>query len=132
MRKTMAVLAALAMLFVACGGDEEEPPANGDGATEECQDLTGSATFTITQSDNEFSPRCAIVELTQGLTLVNEGSRSHTFTIDGTRIDILNPAGETQNLEGGPEGLQPGSFIVYCRFHGSADGSGMTMEIRPS
>lgn len=131
MHKTMAVLAALTMLFVACGGDDE-PPANGDGATDECQDLTGSATFTITQSDNQFSLSCAIVERSQGLTLVNEGGNPHTFTIDGSQVDIENPAGETQNLEAIEGALDAGTYTVYCRFHGNPDGTGMSMELRAS
>jgi plastocyanin len=98
----------------------------------ECPDLTGGETFTLTLSDNEYDLACAQVSRMQGLTLENTGSNSHTFTLDGTSIDVEVPGGETQNLEPPGEALAAGTYTVYCRFHGSADGSGMSMELRVS
>jgi plastocyanin len=130
MRKVLAVVAVAAFALGACGGDEE----GGDGGeTEttgaECEDLTGSPTFTITIADNSFSPACAIAERSQGLTLTNEGGNNHTFTIDGTQVDVEVPGGETANLEAINDALAAGTYTVYCRFHGNPDGSGMSMEL---
>ena len=119
-------LSALTLLLAACGGDDEGN--GGDG--EACPDLTGDETFTVTMSDNEFDPACAQVTRMQGLTLENTGSNPHTFTLDGTSIDVEVPGGETQNLEAPGAVLPAATYTVYCRFHGSADGSGMTMELR--
>jgi plastocyanin len=127
-RRIVVAVGALALLLAACGGDDD---GNGGGA-EECPDLTGGETFTITLSDNEYDPACARVTRMQGLTLENTGSNSHTFTLDGTSIDVEVAGGDTQNLEPPGEVLAAGTYTVYCRFHGSADGSGMSMELRVS
>jgi plastocyanin len=125
-RRFVVAVGALALLLAACGGDDEGN--GGDG--EECPDLTGGPSFTITLSDNEYDPACARVTRMQSLTLENTGSNSHTFTIDRTSIDVEAPGGEMLNLEPPAEVLPAGTYTVYCRFHGSADGSGMSMELR--
>ena len=123
--RMLLVLGTLTLLLAACGGDDE-----GDGDGEACPDLTADETFTLTLSDNEFDPSCARVTRMQGLTLENTGSNSHTFTLDGTSIDVEVAGGDTQNLEAPGAVLPAATYTVYCRFHGSADGSGMTMELR--
>jgi plastocyanin len=123
----LLVLGALISALAACGGDDE---GNGGGGAEACPDLTGGESFTITTSDNEFDPTCARVTRMQGLRLENTGSNTHTFTIDGTSIDVEAPGGETLDLEPPAEVLPAGTYTVYCRFHGSSDGSGMAMELR--
>jgi hypothetical protein len=125
-QRFVVVVGALTLLLAACGGDDGGN--GGDG--EECPDLTGGASFTITLSDNEYDPTCAQVTRMQSLRLDNTGSNSHTFTIDGTSIDVEAPGGETLNLEPPAEVLAAGTYTVFCRFHGSADGSGMSMELR--
>jgi plastocyanin len=125
-QRFVVVVGALTLLLAACGGDDGGN--GGDG--EECPDLTGGASFTITLSDNEYDPTCAQVTRMQSLRLDNTGSNSHTFTIDGTSIDVEAPGGETLNLEPPAEVLAAGTYTVFCRFHGSADGNGMSMELQ--
>jgi plastocyanin len=123
----MVVLGVLVLLLAACGDDDG---GNGGGGADACPDLTGSESFTIRMSDNEFDPTCARVSRMQRMALENTGSNTHTFTIDGTSIDVEAPGGETLDLDPPAEVLPAGTYTVYCRFHGSADGSGMTMELR--
>ena len=127
-RRIVMVLGALTLLLAACGGDDDEA-GGGDGEVA-CPDLTADESFTVTMSDNEYDPACVQVTRMQSLTLENTGSNAHTFTLDGTSIDVEVPAGETTNLDPPGEVLPVDTYTVYCRFHGSADGSGMAMELR--
>lgn len=128
--RMMLVLGTLTILLAACGGDDEGSGNGGGNGGGGCPDLTGDESFTVTLSDNEYDPACARVTRMQGLTLENTGSNSHTFTLDGTSIDVEVAGGDTQNLDPPGEVLAAGTYTVYCRFHGSADGSGMAMELR--
>jgi plastocyanin len=127
MRKLVALAVVGMVALVGCGGGDDGGDG-GDGG-DACADLTGSATFTITLKDNVFDPTCATAERSQGLTLTNEGGINHTFTIDGTQVDVEVPAGETSNLEPINDALEAGTYTVYCRFHGTPDGGGMSMEL---
>ena len=139
MRRLMFVLVAvLAAGMVACGGGDETPPTTtGDtGATTgttgttgsaECADLTAGDTFTLTISSFEFDPPCFTARAAQSISIVNEDSADHSFTISGTQIDITVPAGETFNGESVSGVLEPGTYDFFCRFHPSMTGT-ITVE----
>jgi plastocyanin len=137
MKNLMIVLGiALALTAAACGGDDEDvaappetPAATGPtgttaqtgptGATgDECVDLTGEgATFTIVMSRTEFVPECFTASASQGITIVNEDQLAHTFTIEGTMIDVQVNAGDEFQGEPISGVAAPGTYELICRFH---------------
>ena len=133
MRRLVFVLVAvLAMGLVACGGDDETPPAaTGDtgatGTTAGCADLTDGDTFTLTISGFAFDPSCFTARAAQSISIVNEDSADHSFTISGTQIDTTIPAGETFNGGSVSGVLEPGTYDFFCRFHPSMTGT-ITVE----
>ena len=127
MRRLMALLAIGAFALAACGGGDGE--GDGDGVAP-CTHLTVGATFTITMVGTSFEPECVVANRSQGLTLENTAGVAHTFTIEGTQVDVEVAGGETANLEPINDAIAAGTYIVYCRFHGTPEGSGMAMELR--
>jgi plastocyanin len=130
---TIVLGTALALTAAACGGGDEDvaappetPAATGTtagtgtkGATgAECVDLTGEgATFTIVMSRTEFVPECFTASASQGITIVNEDPLAHTFTIEGTMIDVQVNAGDEFQGEPISGVVAPGTYELICRFH---------------
>ncbi len=149
MRRILIVLAALALLAAACGGDEgdeatgptdvtaatgpteptaatgptEPTAATGPTADGDCVDLTGEGEiFTITISGFAFVPDCFIARASQGIQIVNEDAASHTFTMTGTDINVGVSAGETFNGEPIAGIVEPGTYGFLCTIHPSMTG----------
>lgn len=151
MRRFALIVLALALLGVACGGDEEPalqgtaPPAETEAATEAPATSVagvdgtvnnhGEETFTTEEFDLEmelddfyFEP--TFVKAPGGATatieLHNEGDVTHNFTVEGTDVDEDVEAGETKTVtvELGTETLQP----FFCEYH---RGAGMQGGFRP-
>jgi plastocyanin len=131
MRKSVFVLiAVLALGLAACssddGGGEETGSATGGStgaAGGDCVDLTGEgAVFTITISDFAFVPDCFTASAAQGITVVNEDSSDHTFTMAGTPIDAPIAAGGTFNGEPITGVVEPGTYDLLCTIHPSMTG----------
>ena len=125
MRKVVLVLAVVSVALVGCGGGGDSGDGGGGGGGGACTDLSSGSTFTIKQQDTQFSPNCVIAKRSQGLTLTNSDGVTHTFTIDNTPIDVEIQAGTTQNLDPINDGIDPGTYTFYCRFHGQPDGTGI-------
>ncbi len=122
MRKLVFVLVGVfAFGLTACSSDEGGEATGAEtGSTEsgECADLTGEgATFTITISDFAFDPNCFTASASQGITIVNEDSADHTFTMAGTEIDAPIAAGETFNGEPISGIVEPGTYDFMCTLH---------------
>jgi plastocyanin len=109
MKTRASIMLVLAATFVlaACGGGGDDSAAGGDGAAE------ASTTTTVTMQDNEYAPGDPVVG-TGELTLVNEGSSPHTFTVEGEDIDVEVEAGSeaTASID-----LAPGTYTLFCEFH---------------
>lgn len=86
-----------------------------------CTDLTSSSKASVTMSGFAFDPACLIVKSGSSLTLTNKDSADHTFTIDGTSVDISVPAGQT--VSGSIGGLSAGTYTFHCRIHPSMAGT---------
>jgi plastocyanin len=132
MRRSVFVLVAvLALGMVACGGGDEAPPSTtgetGATGSADCADLTAGDTFTLTTSNFAFDPSCLTARAAQSITIVNEDSADHTFTISGSQIDVTIPAGETFNGEPISGVLEPGTYDFFCRFHPAMTGT-ITVE----
>jgi plastocyanin len=133
------------------GGDNNNPTTTGGGSTSSsttgstsaggsttaatsgggsnCSDVSANADFQVVMKNFAFNPNCIIAKNTQKLDLENDDSATHTFTIDGTPIDVTMDPGSQQELDAPGSSLPPGTYTFYCRFHGSPDGSGMAGKI---
>lgn len=81
----------------------------------------------VTMADTQFDPRNIDVEAGTTVTWTNEDSTTHTVTSasDNWTKDVEVPSDEetTHTFE------QNEVYDVYCRFHGDADLSGMSMKV---
>jgi plastocyanin len=124
----------LGLLGAACsnyGGDNPTPaPASNQSASSasasgggnfDCAGQ-GPGKFSLTQSGFKFDPAtfstksCTIVDLD------NKDSTTHTFTIDGSPVNVTLPGGTTNSAV---LALAPGTYTFYCTIHGTPDGGGM-------
>ena len=128
MRKLVVVLAVVALAGVGCAQDEE-PVVQGEPSpevTEKAAEVNehGTKTFTDENFETEvelddfyFEPTYikAPGGSTATLELFNEGSATHTFTVDALNIDEeLEPeVRRTIEVELGTETR----YEFYCRFH---------------
>ena len=133
MRKTLVVLISLtALAGAACSsGGEDTGGSTGDGATgatsatgctaDNAVDLTGDDPFVVTIQDLAFSPDCFAAASASSITIENKDSVTHTFTIDGTQVDVSIDGGQTFNGESA--GLKPGTYPFHCKIHSSMTGT---------
>lgn len=136
--RNFAVIGALAgmlMLATACSSSSSTTSA-GVGATstsptataEAPTDVTGKATFEVEVDSFYFAPSALDGSAGQQITLTlkNESSTTHTFTIDDQNVDVtLAPGAEEQVDVTFP---QSGSALFYCRFHKTSGMTG-TLEV---
>ncbi|MEW6059816.1 MAG: cupredoxin domain-containing protein [Actinomycetota bacterium] len=128
-RVALVLVATLALFGAACSSDGNGGGSaygggmgSSDGCTEaNAVDLSGDNPFTITIGDFAFQPNCVKAASASSITIVNNDSVSHTFTIDGTQVDVTIPAGETFNGESA--GLAPGTYEFYCSLHPDMTGT---------
>jgi plastocyanin len=114
---------SMVLLLASCGGGDggggggARPTSTDAGPSADCVESTE-----ITAVDNEFEPICAIAATGDELTVTNEGSAPHTFTIDGTDVDEdLAPGDETTAAV--PEGLEvEAENEFHCTIHPSMVG----------
>jgi len=131
MRKTLVVMVALtALAGAACssGGDDTGGSTGATGATsasgctaDNATDLTGDDPFVVTIQDLAFTPDCFAAASASSITIENKDSVTHTFTIDGTQVDVSINGGETFNGESA--GLAPGTYPFHCTIHSSMTGT---------
>jgi plastocyanin len=135
MRKLLiAVVAMVALSSAACssddGGGASSPNAAETGATgstgaactaDNAVDLTGDDPFTIMIKDFAYNPSCFAAASASSITITNEDAVTHTFTIDGSPVDVSIPAGETFN--GDSAGLDPGTYQIHCTIHPTITGT---------
>lgn len=104
------------------GGNGDGGGGGGDGDGSAAQE-----TADIAMVDSQFDPRNARVEVGATVTWTNEDSTSHTVSSASDNWDL------DVTVDGGGEAThtfeESGVYDVYCRFHGSADLSGMSMKI---
>jgi plastocyanin len=100
----VAVIAAL-VLLPACGGDETPP--------EGCSDPVDATTVEL--SDFAFRPNCLSADAGATITLENTGDAPHTFTVEGTDVDVEVDPGSS--AEARLAGADPGTYAVTCTLH---------------
>lgn len=123
------ILAAGALLFVAaCGGRAEVAQPTPTGTAAACPDLSGAeAGASVRLLDFEFSPDCFVMDGRQGLSLQNDGSVVHNFTIAGTQVDLDTPPGAETNTEAIGGVVPDGTHRFFCSYH---EDQGMSGEVR--
>jgi plastocyanin len=118
--RLLGVVVAASLTLAACGGgDDGEAGGTTDGSVD-----SGSATSTVTMTDNDYSPAEPVVA-SGAVELVNDGASPHTFTIDGEDVHVEVAAGETGTAT---VDLDPGSYTLYCEFH-RAQGMETTLTV---
>ena len=127
---------SMVLLMTACGGDSGTSDGGGGGAygaggggyassTSTPTDATssgdgstgseGSGGQTLTQVNYQFMP--AKLTVAQGDTITvsdTNPTTPHTFTVEGTDIDVANDAQSSQEVT---IDLEPGTYAFFCRFH---------------
>jgi plastocyanin len=72
-----------------------------------------------------IEPACAIVSVGQDLLLSNLTRDAHTFTVEGTDVDVRVPG--LTDVTTKLTGVEPGTYRFQCRLHDDVKG---TVEIR--
>lgn len=140
MRKTLiALIAVLALAGAACGSNNDTASspsaattgstgttgatgATGGGCTAaNAIDLTGDNPFVVTIQGLAFHPDCFAATSASSISIQNKDSVTHTFTIDGTQVDVTIQGGTTFNGES--VGLAPGTYPFHCKIHSTMTGT---------
>ncbi len=133
----VAVALSLSLVAAACAEEEPAVTAEGGGGnegegTEEqgtvtiagreatnhgSEEVAGAAETDLGLDDFYFAPTVLQGEAGQVLSvsLSNEGTASHTFTIDEQDVDVEVAAGESGQAE--VTFPDSGALVFYCRFH---------------
>jgi plastocyanin len=131
-RTSLVLVVALALTGTACGGGDDGGAVTSgatDGQTgggESCSadtatDLTADDPFTIVIQDLAFDPSCFSAASASSIVIENRDSVTHTFTIDGTDVDVEIQGGDT--FQGASAGLAAGTYPFHCRIHASMTGT---------
>jgi len=99
------VIALVVLIIPACEG-ESAPP-------EPCTDPTPATSVEL--ADFAFRPDCLSVDAGATVALENTGDAPHTFTVEGTDLDVNVDAGGSDDLRF--DGVEPGTYAVTCTFH---------------
>jgi plastocyanin len=123
--RMIVLTAAVALFAVACGGGggngaTTQPPVATGTTQSPTASPTGGGTqdTTLVLKDNVFDPADFTVAAGSQITLKNEGAALHNFSVEGQNIDKDIQPGETEN-EDILEGLQPGTYTMFCKYHRS-------------
>jgi plastocyanin len=104
MRIARVLLLVLATLVPACDGDT--PP-------EPCTDP--APVTSVELADFVFRPDCLSADSGTTIALDNTGDAPHTFTVEGTDVDVNLDAGSSGQADLGT--VDPGIYAVTCTFH---------------
>jgi plastocyanin len=119
-RKSLVGIAALVALVGAACGKSSSPSTNPTQAPATSPPATSTSTSaggaTVQQGAGGlvFSPVTLTVKKGASISVTNVGSASHTFTITGKGIDVVNSPGQSQSVA---IDLAPGTYEFICRFH---------------
>jgi plastocyanin len=105
MKMVASFLLTLTLLLPACEGDSTPP--------EPCTDPTPATSIEL--ADFAFLPDCLSVDAGATISLENTGDAPHTFTVQGTDLDVKVDAGSSDEIRF--DGVDPGTYAVTCTFH---------------
>lgn len=120
MRKLLAALVVVVMGLglASCGDDDDDGGAVASGDDTE---TTEPNTVSVTAENTAFSPDTATATAGEVyFAITNKDSTKHTFTIDGTDVDIkLDPNGSGE----AEADLDAGDYEWHCSIHSSMTGT---------
>ena len=129
----IGLVAVLALTGAACSsnnGNSASSPSGTTGVTgatgagctaDNAVDLSGDNPFVVTIQGLAFHPDCFTAKSASSITIHNKDSVTHTFTIDGTQVDVTIEGGKTFNGESA--GLAPGTYAFHCKIHSTMTGT---------
>ncbi len=118
----LAIAVPVLLLFAACGGGGSttaSPTPGGATGSLACTDLTTTDPGAIAMQDFVFVPDCVVALNTQALTLSNDGTALHNFSLAHTSIDVDVQPGESRDLQPPGAALAPGTYAFFCKYHRS-------------
>jgi len=107
--RTVAAIAVL--VLTACGGGTEPDPSCTEPAP----------TSSVQLADFEFAPECIGAAKGDTIALENTGVTPHTFTVEGTDVDVNIKVGA--GGEADLTGVAAGAYAVTCTYHPQMTGT---------
>jgi plastocyanin len=129
MGKLLAVLAVSLLVATGCGGDDDEDTEAGDDTSETtaadgggADEGGGGGDLNITASGFKFEPDTLETEGgTVSVTVTNDDSVTHTFTLDDDGVDEEVPGGEAVTVD--VEVPAGGEVTYHCEIHPAMTGT---------
>jgi plastocyanin len=128
MHKALLTLVALGALLVAScgsGGSSSSGSSSTDSGSEctaaNATDFTAQSSFTITIKDSTYDPNCFSVKNGSSITIDNQDTVTHTFTVINTGVDVLIEGGQSKtqpNLD-----MAPATYQFHCTIHPQMTGT---------
>jgi plastocyanin len=115
--RLLAGVFALSLLLAACGGDDDGGEETGGGG--ETAETGGGGATSITIADFAFDPNTISVSGPTEVTITNEDTAAHTFTLDDGSVDQEIAAGESATVT--VDVTESTGFV--CRFHPQMTGT---------
>jgi hypothetical protein len=97
--------ALMLVILAACGGGPEPDPS--------C--TQPEPTSSVELADFDFAPVCIGAASGATISLDNTGVAPHTFTVEGTDVDVNVPAGSVGEAD--LSGIDSGAYAVTCTYH---------------
>jgi plastocyanin len=121
MRKGVATMAVmLVFVSVACSKSSSSTPSGGSSGGSSCTaDNATALAGDVSIKDFAFSPDCFSVSAGSTISLNNQDPRTHTFTVDGTDVNVSLDAGTTQSATAPAAGTYP----FHCSIHPTMTGT---------
>jgi plastocyanin len=124
MRKAVATIAlALALAGTACssgGGSSSSGGSGGGSPSGGCTaDSATALSGDVTIQSFAFHPDCFSVSAGTQIEVQNEDTTTHTFTVDGTDVNVSLDGGSKKDATA-PD---PGTYAFHCNIHPTMTGT---------
>jgi plastocyanin len=124
-RTTVVAVMVAALAAASCssggGGGGSSSPSAGGCTADTAVDLTAQSPFSITIQNFAYHPSCFSAKNNSTISITNQDGVNHTFTVIGTGVDVLIPAGKTVTKPGA--NLAPATYQFHCTIHPQITGT---------
>ena len=112
----VAVLVVVGLGAAACGDDDDSSSSSASSTTQ----AAAANTVSVTASGFKFSPGTATAKAgSVHFAIKNDDDTTHTFTIDGTSVNIRMDGGTSGSADAD---LKAGTYEWHCTIHSSMTG----------